>query len=75
MFKAQKGSKDIIKIVHQWFNINFMKLWEYFLSAKKTKITPKNNPKLLNKLVIFAFFALKKIHKITVEPLMSHGLF
>ncbi len=24
---------------HQWFNRNFMKLWEYFLCAKKTKIT------------------------------------
>ncbi len=33
MFKAQKGSKYIIKIVHvhQWFNLNFMKLQEYFL--------------------------------------------
>ncbi len=37
-----KGSKDSIKIVHvtsQWFNPNFMKLREYFLCAKKTKIT------------------------------------
>ncbi len=24
---------------HQWFNHNVMKLWEYFLYAKKTKIT------------------------------------
>ncbi len=23
---------------HQWFNHNFMKLWEYFLCTKKTKI-------------------------------------
>ncbi len=23
---------------HQWFNRNFMKLWEYFLCAKKTNI-------------------------------------
>ncbi len=25
-------------IVHQWFNCNLMKLGEYFLCAKKTKI-------------------------------------
>ncbi len=37
-FQAQKGSKDIGKIVHQWFNHNFTKLREYFLYAKKTKI-------------------------------------
>ncbi len=24
---------------HQWFNLKSMKLWEYFLCAKKTKIT------------------------------------
>ncbi len=24
---------------HRWFNLNFMKLWEYFLCTKKTKIT------------------------------------
>ncbi len=23
MYKTKKGSKDIIKIVHQWFNLNF----------------------------------------------------
>ncbi len=41
-----KGSKDSVKIVHvtsQWFNPNFMKLREYFLCAKKTKITLFNN--------------------------------
>ncbi len=40
--KAQKGIKDIVKIVHvtsQWFNLNFMKLLEYFLCANKTNIT------------------------------------
>ncbi len=39
MVKAQKGSKDIVKIVHvtQWFNRNFTKLQEYFLCAKKKK--------------------------------------
>ncbi len=38
MFKAQKGAKDIIKIIHvwhQWFNLNSVKLLEYFLCAKK----------------------------------------
>ncbi len=37
--KAQKDSKDIVKIVmwHQWFNRNFIKLWEYFLCTKETK--------------------------------------
>ncbi len=50
-FKAQKGCKDIIKIVcHQWFNRNVMKLRKYFLHAKKTKITNKN---LLNVLTTF----------------------
>ncbi len=45
MFKAQKRSKDIVKIVHATsvFNRNFMKLREYFLCAKKTKITLFNN--------------------------------
>ncbi len=33
--QGPEGSKDIIKIVHQWFNRNFMKLQEYFLCAKK----------------------------------------
>ncbi len=28
---------------HLWFNWNFMKLWEYFLCTKKTKITLFNN--------------------------------
>ncbi len=39
-FKAQKCSKDIIKIVHvhQWFNLNFTKLWEYFVCKEN-----KNN--------------------------------
>ncbi len=37
MFKAQKRSKDIIKIVlvTSWFNRNFIKLQEYFFCAKK----------------------------------------
>ncbi len=39
MNKAYKCSKSIVKIVHQWFNHNFTKLREYFLCAKKTKIT------------------------------------
>ncbi len=39
--QAQKRGKDIVKIVHvtQWFNLNFTKLREYFLCAKKTEIT------------------------------------
>ncbi len=38
--KAQKSMKNIAKIVHlHWFNHNIMKLREYFLYAKKTKIT------------------------------------
>ncbi len=64
---------------HQWFNHNFAKLREYFLCAKKTKITlfknssPHPNERrhcaeyhnawgeeLLNKVVIFVFFAHKK---------------
>ncbi len=36
MFKAQKGSQDILKIVHV-FKHNVMKLREYFLWAKKMK--------------------------------------
>ncbi len=33
MFKAQKGNKDMVKIVHvtSVFNRNFMKLREYFV--------------------------------------------
>ncbi len=58
MFKAQKGSKDIIKIVHvvhQWFNLNLMKLREYFLCANKTehylnvRLYKLTNPKKVNK--------------------------
>ncbi len=39
MVKAQKGSKDIVKIVHvtQWFNRNFTKLQEYFFVRKENK--------------------------------------
>ncbi len=36
--KAQKCSKDVVKMWHQWFNLNFTKLREYFLCAKKTTI-------------------------------------
>ncbi len=42
-FKAQKGSKDIIKIVHvtSVVQLYFMKLWEYFLCAKNQIISQK----------------------------------
>ncbi len=33
--KAQKSIKNIVRIVHLWFNCNVMKLREYFLYAKK----------------------------------------
>ncbi len=38
--KAQKRSKEISKIIHVTSGVqsNFMKLWKYFLYAKKTKI-------------------------------------
>ncbi len=38
---AQKSMKSIVKkyFCHQWFNLNFMKWQEYFLYAKKIKIT------------------------------------
>ncbi len=38
-FKAQKGSKHIVKIVHVTISGNFMKLREYFSCSKKTQIT------------------------------------
>uniref|UniRef100_A0A671K5C7 Aldehyde dehydrogenase 9 family, member A1b n=1 Tax=Sinocyclocheilus anshuiensis TaxID=1608454 RepID=A0A671K5C7_9TELE len=42
-------------ICHQWFNRNVVNRREYLLYAKKTKITT-----LLNKVVLFVFFAYKK---------------
>ncbi len=39
MFKAQKGSKDIVKIVQ----VTFIKVQEYFLCAEKMKITTSFN--------------------------------
>ncbi len=38
-YKSQKGSKDIVKIVHVTsVTLIFMKLRKYFLCAKKTEI-------------------------------------
>ncbi len=38
---SQKSMKSIVKkyFCHQWFNLHFMKWQEYFLYAKKIKIT------------------------------------
>ncbi len=36
-FKAQKGSKDIVKMWHHWFNHNFMKLREQFVCKENKK--------------------------------------
>ncbi len=36
-FKDQKGSKDIVKMWHQWFNHNFMKLRERFVCKENKK--------------------------------------
>ncbi len=53
---------------HQWFNRNVMKLREYFLCAKKTKIITLKSLMSIHKV-------FSQLHKITVEPVMSHGLF
>ncbi len=48
------------------------------LSWTRAKVWHTEERKLLNKVVIFVFFAHKvflKLHNIKVEPLMSHGLF
>ncbi len=37
-FKAQKDSKEIVKIVHVTSVVHLLKLQQYFLCAKKTKI-------------------------------------
>ncbi len=80
MFKVHKRNTDILKIVDVLVVIT---LW---VAHQHTAPTSNGCPefksrleKLLKKVVIFVLFADKKtflyFHKITVKPLMSHGLF
>ncbi len=76
--QGPKRSKDIVKIVHMWYNHNFMKLWEYFLHCgtvvnKHRILTWKRKNCWIKSLFLFSFCT--KSIKITVEPLMSRGLF
>ncbi len=65
-FKAQKVSKDIIKIVHvSWY------------SREHVLKTENRNNCWIKLLFLFSLHTkiFSYLHNITVEPLMSHGLF
>ncbi len=68
-------SKDIIKIVHQWFNCNFMKL----IVREECKNNYFIQKRILFRVIFLGYFCFlctqtvfSKIHKINVEPLMDY---
>ncbi len=69
--------KDIAKIVlcHQWFNCNVMKLREYFLYPKKTKITTlfnNSSPPHLLRVSVAAFWRISTGRKLRTLFCVSH---